>query len=97
MLYAIFARDVPESFALRHKLRPAHLSRLRSMRDEGRLILAGPHPASDAPDSSGFTGSLIVAEFESLAAAHTWIEADPFKQGGVYAEVTVLPFTKVLP
>jgi uncharacterized protein YciI len=97
MLYAIFARDIADSFSLRHKLRPAHLSRLRSMRDEGRLVLAGPHPASDAPDSTGFTGSLIVAEFESLAAAHAWIEADPFKQGGVYAEVTVLPFTKVLP
>lgn len=97
MLYAIFARDIPHSFALRHKLRPAHLSRLRSMRDEGRLVLAGPHPSSDAPDSTGVTGSLIVAEFESLAAAQTWIDADPFRQGGVYAEVTVLPFTKVLP
>jgi uncharacterized protein YciI len=99
MLYAIIATDQPQSLPLRLSARPAHLERLRALRDEGRLILAGPHPAIDCedPGEAGFSGSLIVAEFADLAAAQAWADADPYVQAGVFAQVTVKPFRKVLP
>ena len=99
MLYAIIATDVPESLPLRLSVRPAHLERLRNLQDEGRLILAGPHPAIDCedPGEAGFSGSLIVAEFPDLATAQAWADADPYVQAGVFAQVVVKPFRKVLP
>ncbi len=99
MLYAIYGEDVPDSLALRGAARAAHLARLHALRDAGRLVLAGPHPAIDSPDPgpAGFTGSLIVAEFGSLAEAEAWAEADPYRSAGVYAHVTVRPFKQVLP
>lgn len=99
MLYAIISRDHDNSLEKRLAARPAHLARLEALRDAGRLILAGPHPAIDSPDPgpSGFSGSLVVAEFESLVAARTWADADPYLEAGVYAEVLVKPFKKVLP
>ena len=99
MLYTIVAEDVPDSAGLRAESRPAHLARLTALVDEGRLVLAGPFPAIDSPDPgpAGVTGSLIVAEFESLEAARAWADADPFVSGGVYARVTVKPFKQVLP
>ena len=98
MLYAIIARDIPASQERRLASRPAHLARLEQLKEEGRLVLAGPHPAIDSndPGAAGFTGSLIVAEFDSLAAAQSW-GADPYRAAGVYAEVVVKPFKKVLP
>lgn len=99
MLYAIFGHDVPDSMEKRQAARPAHLARLRTLQDEGRLLLAGPFPAVDAvdPGAAGFTGSLIVAEFASLEAAQSWAAADPFVLTGVYAQVAVRPFKKVFP
>lgn len=99
MLYAIIATDVENSLEKRLSVRPAHLERLNTLKDEGRLILAGPNPAVDSndPGDAGFSGSLIVAEFDSLSAAKTWAEADPFVKAGVYANVVVKPFKKVLP
>ena len=99
MLYAIIATDQPQSLPLRLSVRPAHLERLRALQDEGRLILAGPHPAIDCedPGEAGFSGSLIVAEFPDLAAAQAWADADPYVQAGVFARITVKPFRKVLP
>ena len=99
MLYAIFSEDVPESLPLRLQARPAHLERLQGLRAEGRLVLAGPHPALDTedPGPAGFTGSLVVAEFPSLEAARAWADADPYVAAGVYERVTVKPFRKVLP
>ncbi|MCQ2993945.1 YciI family protein [Pseudomonas syringae] len=99
MLYAIIATDVENSLEKRLSVRPAHLDRLNALKDEGRLILAGPNPAVDSndPGAAGFSGSLIVAEFESLSAAKSWAEADPFVTAGVYANVIVKPFKKVLP
>ncbi len=99
MLYALVGQDVPDSLERRLAVRPAHLARLRALQDEGRLLLAGPFPAIDAndPGSAGFTGSLVVAEFESFAAAQTWADADPYVAAGVYAGMTVKPFKKVLP
>ncbi|KGD65802.1 YciI-like protein [Alcanivorax nanhaiticus] len=99
MLYAIISQDVPDSLPLRKQARADHLARLETLRDQGRLILAGPHPALDSeePGDAGFTGSLVVAEFESLEAAQTWADADPYIAAGVYAQVTVKPFKKVLP
>lgn len=99
MLYAIWGEDVPDSLARRQAARPAHLARLQALQNEGRLLLAGPCPAIDSPDPgpAGFTGSLIVAEFPSLADARAWAEADPYVSAGVYARVTVKPFRKVLP
>ena len=99
MLYAILSTDVPESLPLRRGARPAHLARLESLREQGRLVLAGPHPAVDAddPGESGFTGSLVVAEFASLEDARTWAADDPYQHAGVYASVDVRPFRQVLP
>ncbi len=99
MLYAIISRDVPNSLPLRLPVREQHLARVRELVAEGRLIIAGPHPAIDSeePGEAGFTGSLIVAEFDSLAAAQSWADADPYVAAGVYAEVEVKPFKQVLP
>jgi hypothetical protein len=99
MLYAIIATDRPGSLAARRDARPAHLERLRDLQDQGRLVLAGPHPAIDStdPGEAGFTGSLVVAEFADLHAARAWADADPYVAAGVYAEVVVKPFNKVLP
>jgi|TARA_B110000196_G_C21126524_1_gene656126 uncharacterized protein YciI len=99
MLYVIISQDTPNTLALRLETRPAHVERLNVLLEEGRLILAGPHPAvdSDDPGDAGFTGSLVVAEFESLEAAQSWADADPYMAAGVYAMVTVKPFKKVLP
>ena len=99
MLYAVISEDAPGSLEARRAARPDHLARLEALRDAGRLVLAGPHPAVDAPDpgEAGFTGSLVVAEFPSLAEAQAWADADPYVAAGVYARVTVKPFRKVLP
>ncbi len=99
MLFAIIASDVENSLEKRLAARPAHLERLQRLKDEGRLVLAGPHPAIEAedPGEAGFTGSLVVAEFDSLEAARAWAEADPYIDAGVYADVIVKPFKKVLP
>lgn len=99
MLYAIICQDRDNSLADRLKARPAHLQRLEALRDAGRLVLAGPHPAIDSedPGDAGFSGSLVVAEFDSLADAESWAAADPYIDAGVYAGVTVKPFRKVLP
>lgn len=99
MLYAIIAEDREGSLADRLAARPAHLERLRALQEAGRLILAGPHPALDTedPGPAGFTGSLVVAEFPDLETARAWAEADPYRQAGVYAQVTVKPFRKVFP
>lgn len=99
MLYAIIATDVENSLESRLNARPAHLARLEQLKSEGRLILAGPHPAVDSndPGPAGFSGSLIVAEFESLLATQQWAEADPYRAAGVYASVLVKPFKLVLP
>jgi uncharacterized protein YciI len=99
MLYAIIATDVANSLENRLAARPAHLARLEQLKTEGRLILAGPHPAIDSndPGPAGFSGSLIVAEFESLRAAEQWANADPYRTAGVYAQVVVKPFKRVLP
>ena len=99
MLYAIVGQDVPDSLNKRLAARPAHLERLQALQQVGRLVLAGPFPAVDGsdPGAAGFTGSLIVAEFDSLDAARAWADADPYVAAGVYAGVTVKPFKKVLP
>jgi len=99
MLYIVIAEDGEDSLSKRLANRPAHLQRLHDLRDQGRLILAGPMPAVDAmdPGPAGFTGSVIVAEFPSLAEAQSWADADPYVLGGVYARVSVKPFKKVLP
>ncbi len=99
MLYAIISEDVTNSLEKRKLARPAHLERLQLLQDAGRLILAGPHPAVDNenPGEAGFTGSLVVAEFNSLQDAQTWAAADPYILTGVYAQVIVKPFKKVLP
>ncbi|EPC02791.1 hypothetical protein L861_23545 [Litchfieldella anticariensis FP35 = DSM 16096] len=99
MLYAIISEDVKNSLERRMAARPDHLARLEKLRDEGRLVLAGPHPAIDAenPGEAGFSGSLVVAEFDDLNSAQAWADADPFVIAGVYAKVTVKPFKKVLP
>ncbi|KFF47563.1 BolA family transcriptional regulator [Gammaproteobacteria bacterium MFB021] len=99
MRYAIIGHDNDSSLARRREARPAHLARLEALRDDGRLILAGPFPAIDGedPGEAGFSGSLIVAEFESLEAARAWADADPYVAAGVYAKVEVKPFKHVLP
>ena len=99
MWYLIEGFDAPEQLPARLATRPAHLERLRALLDDGRLLLAGPCPAIDAedPGPAGFSGSLIVAEFDSLAEARAWAEADPYVAAGVYERVEVRPFKKVLP
>lgn len=99
MLYAIISEDIENSLEKRLSVRPAHAERLQNLKKEGRLVLAGPHPAIDNedPGTNGFTGSLIVAEFDSLELAQTWADADPYIEAGVYQKVTVKPFKKVLP
>ena len=99
MWYAIQALDHPGTLDARLAARPAHVARLHELRDAGRLLLAGPFPAIDSedPGPAGFSGSLIVAEFGDLAAARAWADADPYLAAGVYREVQVRPFRKVLP
>ena len=99
MLYAIISEDIADSLSRRKEARPAHLERLTDLQQQGRLILAGPHPAIDTDDPSDaeFTGSLVVAEFNDLAQAQAWADADPYIEAGVYAKVIVKPFKKVLP
>lgn len=99
MLYAIIASDKEGSLEKRLAARPDHLARLETLRNEGRLVLAGPHPEIDSPDPgpAGFSGSLVVAEFDSLDAAQQWGAADPYMSAGVYENVIVKPFKKVLP
>lgn len=99
MYYAIISEDVKNSLEKRLGARPAHLARLEQLRDDGRLLIAGPHPAIDSedPGSNGFSGSLVVAEFASLEVAQAWADADPYVEAGVYASVKVKPFKKVLP
>ena len=99
MWYAFISRDVPGSLSRRQQARPDHLARLEALKQAGRLLIAGPHPAIDSedPGSAGFTGSLIVAEFDNLADAQLWADADPYVAAGVYVQVQVRPFRKVLP
>ena len=99
MLYAIISEDVIDSLEKRKPVRPDHIARLQALTDQGRLILAGPHPNIDNenPGDAGFSGSLVVAEFNSLADAEHWASLDPYVAAGVYAKVTVKPFKKVLP
>ena len=99
MYYAIVCEDVPDSLPLRATARPAHLERLKDLATAGRLLCAGPFPALDTeePGEAGFTGSLIVAEFDSLEAAQAWADTDPYVDAGVFASVTVKPYKRVLP
>lgn len=99
MYYVIIGQDVKDSLEKRLSARPQHLSRLESLKQQGRLLLAGPLPAIDSedPGPAGFTGSVIIAEFDSLQAAQAWAQADPYVEAGVFEEVTVKPFKKVLP
>ncbi len=97
MFYAIISQDVEESLEKRLSKRTDHIARLQALQDEGRMLIAGAHPAIDSedPGPAGFTGSLIVAEFESLKAAQEWADADPYITAGVYEKVIVKPFKKV--
>lgn len=97
MLYVIYAEDIADSLEKRLSVRPAHLARLQLLHDEGRLLTAGPLPAVDSnnPGAAGFTGSTVIAEFESLEAAKAWAEADPYVAAGVYQKVAVTPYKKV--
>lgn len=99
MWFAIWAEDVEDSLPLRRKTREAHLARLHALQDEGRLLIAGPCPLVAAEDVGdiGFSGSLVVAEFEDLESAQAWVDADPYVAAGVYAKVTVKPYKLVLP
>lgn len=99
MYYAIISTDVENSLEKRKSARPDHIARLETLKNEGRLLIAGPHPALDTedPGEAGFTGSLVVAEFGSLTDAQAWADADPYIAAGVYAQVIVKPFKKVLP
>lgn len=99
MWYAVISQDVENSLELRAMSRDAHVARLKALVAEGRLLIAGPHPAIDAedPGSAGFTGSLVVVDFPSLEEARAWADADPYIEAGVYAKVIVKPFKKVLP
>ncbi len=99
MLYAIIASDIENTLDKRLAARPEHLKRLETLKNEGRLVLAGPHPAIDSndPGAAGFTGSLVVAQFEALDDARNWAESDPYIKAGVYDQVIVKPFKKVLP
>ncbi len=99
MLYVIFSQDVENSLALRKQARPAHIERLKSLNEQGRLLVAGPNPAIDSeePNEAGFTSSTVIAEFASLNEAQEWANADPYIEAGVYATVIVKPFKKALP
>jgi uncharacterized protein YciI len=99
MYYAVISEDVTDSLPLRQKARPSHLARLEALKDAGRLLVAGPHPALDTaePGNAGFTGSLVIAEFASLEAARQWADEDPYMAAGVYQKVVVKPFKPVLP
>lgn len=99
MWYAVISEDHPATLEQRLAARPTHLERLQQLQDQGRLLLAGPHPAIDSedPGAAGFTGSLVVAEFDDLESAQRWADADPYLDAGVYARVVVKPFKKVLP
>ncbi|MEX2124241.1 MAG: YciI family protein [Woeseia sp.] len=99
MWYAVMSEDTENSLDRRSKARAAHLARLSALVDEGRLLVAGPHPAIDAedPGSAGFTGSLVIVDFPSLEDAEAWAAEDPYIEGGVYARVVVKPFKRVLP
>ncbi len=99
MFYAIICSDVADSLDKRLSARPDHVCRLQELQDEGRLLIAGPHPHIDSedPGPAGFSGSLIVAEFDSLESAQTWADADPYIAAGVYENVVVKPFKKVFP
>lgn len=99
MLYAIISEDVKNSLPKRLSARPKHLERLVALQEQGRLILAGPHPVIDSqdPGEAGFSGSLVVAEFDSLSEANAWAEADPYVEAGVYSHVCVKPFKKIFP
>lgn len=99
MYYAILCEDVPNSLPLRQQARPAHLERLQELLDQGRLLVAGPHPALDTedPGDAGFTGSLIIAEFDSLEAATAWADSDPYVDAGVFNRVAVKPYKVALP
>jgi len=99
MFYLIYSEDVKDSLALRISVREHHLGRLRVLQDQGKLLVAGPCPAIDSenPGDAGFTGSLIIAQFDSLADAQQWAEQDPYIAAGVYKNVTVKPYKKVLP
>jgi uncharacterized protein YciI len=99
LLYAIIATDIEESLEQRLAIRPAHIKRLEALKEQGRLVLAGPHPAIDSenPGPAGYSGSLIVAEFPSLEEAQHWAEADPYRKAGIYASIIVKPFKQVFP
>ena len=99
MLYVLIGEDAPDVLSARQAARPAHLARLEALRDEGRLVLAGPMPAIDAPDPgpAGFFGSLVVAEFASQAEAERWLREDPYVIHGVFARTSVRPYKRVLP
>ena len=99
MLYAIMGTDKEDSLEQRLQVRPAHVERLKALQEQGRLVIAGPHPAIDSsdPGPAGFSGSLIVAEFASLEEAESWAADDPYVKNNVYASVVVKPFNKVLP
>lgn len=99
MLYAIISEDKPDSLQRRLAARPAHVARLQELQNEGRLVLAGPHPVidSEGPGEAGFSGSLVVAEFDDWRSAQIWAGADPYVEADVYSKVTVKPFRKVFP
>jgi uncharacterized protein len=99
MWYVIIGKDAPNALEIRKRVRPAHLARARQLVEEGRMLVAGPCPAIDSPDPgpAGFTGSVIIAEFESLQDARAWVAADPYVTDGVFESVEVRPFLKVLP
>lgn len=99
MWYSIVAEDKPGTLDARLAARPAHIARLEALKADGKLFAAGPNPAIDAadPGPAGFTGSLIIAEFDSLVAAQAWADVDPYIEAGVYAKVAVKPYKKVLP
>ena len=99
MLYAIISEDIPNSLPLRQQARGAHIERLQALKEQGRLLVAGPHPAIDSedPGEAGFTGSLVIAAFDSLNDAQQWADEDPYIAAGVYQKVVVKPYKKVLP
>lgn len=99
MWYAIIGTDVPDSLSRRLAVRPEHLQRVQALVDAGRVLVAGPLPAIDSPDpgEAGFTGSLIIAEFDSLDAAREWAEADPYQRDGIFERLEVKPFKHILP